>query len=113
RGGAVKLPEFNRTLRQLVALPLVLLVLMTGFVVWQIVAAARAQRALDHSDQITAQVQRLQNLIIDQETGLRGFQLTGDPAMLAPWTAALGPTQAQFEALQTLLATDPAQLTAL
>ena len=109
----MKLPEFNRALRQLVVLPLVLLVLMTGVVVWQIVAAARAQRALDHSDQITAQVQRLQNLIIDQETGLRGFQLTGDPGMLAPWTSALDPTQAQFEALRTMLADDPAQLGAL
>lgn len=109
----MKLPEFNRTLRQLVAFPLALLVLMTGFVVWQIVAASRAQRALDHSDRITAQVQHLQNLIIDQETGLRGLQLTGDPGMLAPWTAALGPTQAQFEALHTLLGGDPEQLAAL
>ncbi len=109
----MRLPEFNRTLRQLVALPLVLLVLMAGFLVWQIVAAARAERALDYSDQITAQVQHLQTLIIDQETGLRGFQLTGDPVMLAPWRSALGPTQAQFASLRTLLAGDPAQLAAL
>ncbi|MGB9032148.1 MAG: CHASE3 domain-containing protein [Acidobacteriaceae bacterium] len=106
----MKPPEFNRTLRQLVALPIVLLIMMAGFLLWQIVAATRAQRALDHSDQVTAQLQELQNLFIDQETGLRGFQLTGDPVMLDPWKAAAGPIQIYFGSLRTLLAGDAAQL---
>ena len=105
----MKLPEFNRTLRQLVALPILLLVLMAGFLVWQIVATARAQQQLDHSDQVTSQVEKLQSLFIDQETGLRGFQLTGDQVMLAPWEAAAGPIQVQFATLQGLLAADPQQ----
>ena len=105
----MKLPEFNRTLRQLVALPILLLVLMAGFLVWQIVATARAQQQLDHSDQVTSQVEKLQSLFIDQETGLRGFQLTGDQVMLAPWEAAAGPIQVQFATLHGLLAADPQQ----
>lgn len=109
----VKLPQFNRTLAQLVALPLVLLVLLAGFLLWQIEAAARAQRALDRSDRISNQVQQLQNLFIDSETGLRGFQLTGDAAMLAPWNAAEAPIQRQFATLSSLLAGDPAQIAAL
>ncbi|MGC2618691.1 MAG: CHASE3 domain-containing protein, partial [Acidobacteriaceae bacterium] len=109
----MKLPEFNRTLRQLVALPILLLVLMAGFLVWQIVATERAQEQLDHSDQITGQVQNLQNLFIDQETGLRGFQLTGDRVMLAPWDAAAGPIQLQFASLRALMADDAGQLAAL
>jgi PAS domain S-box-containing protein len=105
----LKLPEFNRTLRQLVALPILLLVLMAGFLVWQIAATARAQQQLDHSDQVTSQVEKLQSLFIDQETGLRGFQLTGDQVMLAPWEAAAGPIQVQFATLHGLLAADPQQ----
>lgn len=101
--------EFNRTLRQLVALPILLLVLMAGFLVWQIVAATRAQAALDHSDQVTAQLQELQNLFIDQETGLRGFQLTGDLTMLDPWKAAAGPIQIHFANLRVMLAGDREQ----
>ena len=42
----MKPPEFNRTLRQLVTLPVVLLILMAGFLVWQIVAAAAARTAI-------------------------------------------------------------------
>lgn len=106
-------PTFNRTLRQLVALPILLLLILASFLVWQIQATARAQRELDHSDQVTAQLQELQNLFIDQETGLRGFQLTGDPVMLAPWKAAAGPIQSRFSELQQMLAGDPDQLAQL
>jgi PAS domain S-box-containing protein len=100
---------FNRTLRQLVALPILLLLILGGFLLWQIQATAGAQRELDHSDQVSARLQELQNLFIDQETGLRGFQLTGDPIMLAPWKAAAGPVQSQFGGLQQMLTGDPAQ----
>jgi PAS domain S-box-containing protein len=106
----VKLPEFNRTLRQLVTLPIVLLVLLAGFVVWQILAATQAQRALDHSDQVTAQLQELQSQFIDQETGLRGYQLTSDPTMLEPWLGATAPIQTHFANLRGLVSDDDAQL---
>jgi CHASE3 domain sensor protein len=86
---------------------------MAGFLVWQILAATRAQSAIDHSDQITAQLQELQNLFIDQETGLRGFQLTGDAVMLDPWKAAAGPIQTRFATLREMLAGDGAQLTSV
>lgn len=104
---------FHRTLRQLVALPILLLLVLAGFLLWQIVATARAQQELDHSDRITAQLQELQNYFIDQETGLRGFQLTGDPGMLAPWKAAAAPIQVEFGSLRQMLAGDPAETTEL
>ena len=109
----MKPPAFNRTLRHLVALPILLLLILASFLLWQIQATARAQRELDHSDQVTAQLQELQNLFIDQETGLRGFQLTGDPVMLAPWKAAAGPIQIRFGDLQQMLSGDPDQLAQL
>jgi PAS domain S-box-containing protein len=109
----LRLPEFNRTLRQLVTVPIVLLILMAGFLVWQIVAATTAQTALDHSDQVTAQLQELESLFIDQETGLRGFQLTGDPVMLDPWKAAAGPIEMHFANLRAMLPGDNAQLKSL
>ena len=104
---------FNRTLRQLVALPILLLLILGSFLVWQIQASSRAQRELDHSDRVTDQLQELQNLFIDQETGLRGFQLTGDPVMLSPWKSAAGPIQSRFGDLQQMLAADPAQMAQL
>lgn len=99
--------------RRLVAIPILLLVAMAGFLVWQILAETQAQRQLDHSDQISAEVQELQSLFIDQETGVRGFQLTGDAAMLAPWTSAATPIQRHFTILHSMLGDSPAQMAAL
>ncbi len=109
----MKPARFNRTLRQLVALPIVLLILLAGFLVWQIDSATRAQRDLDHSDQVTAQLQELLNLFIDQETGLRGYQLTGDRVMLTPWESAAAPIQTHFANLREMLAGDGAQTVSL
>jgi len=102
-------PQFHRTVRQLVTLPILLLVLMAGLMAWQILAAIGAQRQLDHSDRVSAQLDILQGHLIDQETGLRGFQLTHDPVMLAPWQAAAGPIQIEFGSLHNLVAFDPVQ----
>lgn len=109
----MKALQFNRTLRQLVELPILLAILLAGFLVWQILATSRAQQMLDASDRITAQIVELQNLFIDQETGLRGYQLTGDPSMLAPWHAASAPIQARFHSLNGLLAADAQQTATL
>ena len=109
----MKAPAFNRALRQLVALPILLLAMLAAFVFWQIESATRAQRQLGHSDQVTAQLQELLKLFIDQETGLRGFQLTGDPVMLAPWEAAAGPIQSHFANLREMLAGDRTQQASL
>ena len=49
-------------------------------------------------------------MFIDQETGLRGFQLTGDAVMLDPWKSAAGPIQIRFATLRDLVAGDGAQL---
>jgi signal transduction histidine kinase len=54
------------------------------------------------SDRVTAAGNRLERLIIDIETGLRGFLITGEDRFLAPWNDARSafPRQAQmFEQL--------------
>jgi PAS domain S-box-containing protein len=99
----VNLREFNRILRQTLFLPILLLLALAGFAAWQILRSSSAVRTIDRSDEFTAQLVGLQKLIIDQETGLRGFQLTGDPAMLAPFKAAMGPIDNRFDSLHQQL----------
>ena len=41
-----------------------------------------------HSQQVIATANRLQTLVIDLETGVRGFAITRDPAYLQPWRSA-------------------------
>jgi PAS domain S-box-containing protein len=105
----VNLLEFRRVLRQTLYFQIFLLLVLAAFVLWQIGQSSRAFRALDQSDQITAQVVELQKLIIDQETGLRGYQLTRNPAMLAPYHQAASEIPKHFAALSALLSGRPNQ----
>ena len=44
---------------------------------------------LDHVEPANAAVLRLEIALLNQETGIRGFELTGDPTFLAPYTMGL------------------------
>src|SRR4051812_40481009 len=64
-----------------------------------LILAARHQRAQSRAAEETtrtvAQVERVQKLALDLETGLRGFVITGDPPFLAPYEGARGRFPAQ------------------
>ena len=99
----VNLSEFRGILRQTLFLPILLLLLLAAFVLWEIRESAEAFHALDVSDQIATQVSELQNLMIDQETGVRGYQLTHNPAMLDPYHQAAPEIPKRFAAITDLL----------
>lgn len=106
----MKVNEFRRILRQALFVPIVLLLLLAIFFLAQLGRFADAMNGLHRSDQITAQIIDLQKLILDQETGMRGYVLTGDPVMLAPYTQGMEPVQNSFAKLRVLLAGDKEQL---
>lgn len=105
----MNLLEFRRILRQTLYFPILLLLVLAAFVLWELVQSSRAFRALDLSDQITTHVVELQKLIIDQETGLRGFQLTRNPAMLDPYHKAELEIPKDFANISALLSGRPNQ----
>ncbi len=50
----------------------------------------------------------LTRLVVDQETGVRGFALTGDEAFLAPYLAARGEVRQRLAGLRARSAGDAA-----
>jgi signal transduction histidine kinase len=68
-------------------------------------ATAREARSRD----VTAASLRLEKLVVDMETGIRGLTLTRDPAFLEPYTNARKALPAQRAALQALVVNDPVQ----
>ena len=107
----MNLRDFNRVLRETLLLPILLLLALAVFAAWQIHQSSSALMAIDRSDALTAEINELQKLIVDQETGLRGYQLTNDPVMLAPFRAAAEPVGKHFDRLHHAIAArnDPAQ----
>ncbi|MFZ0661297.1 MAG: CHASE3 domain-containing protein [Acidobacteriaceae bacterium] len=106
----MKVTEFRRILRQALFVPIVLLLLLAIFFLAQLGRFADAMNGLHRSDQITGEIIDLQKLILDQETGMRGYSFTNNPAMLAPFTAGMVPIEQSFAKLHVLLAGDNAQL---
>lgn len=104
------LAEFRRILKQAFLVPFLTLLVLGGILFWQTVVTRKAQYDLDHCDRIRTRIAELERLIIDQETGLRGLELTHDPSMMAPYKAAEGPIQDRFSRLHDLLADNPQQL---
>ena len=78
----MNLHAFNRVLRTTLLMPIILLGVLAGVLVWQIQEAIGAQTRVASTSEIIQRLYKLQALIVDEETGLRGYQLTGDKQML-------------------------------
>jgi PAS domain S-box-containing protein len=106
----LNLHQFRQILVTTVLLPLVLLLLLALVLAWQIQRTLREQRRIDHTDRITAQLNELERLVVDQETGLRGYQLTHDATTLEPYQNAEGALHGTLDRLLLLVRDDPDQL---
>jgi PAS domain S-box-containing protein len=95
--------RFQRTLRQVLLLPIVACLLLAGVLVWQISGANSTVGLIEDSDQRIALATLIEKLIVDEETGLRGYQTTSDPRFLAPYRDAEAPMQHAIAQLQPML----------
>ena len=84
---------------------LTILVLAGAVVIAQLLAAGRSKSAELDRGILPAQAQayRLQGALVDQETGVRGFGITGQPSFLQPYTAGLATESAAAARLHTLI----------
>ncbi len=106
----MNLHQFRQILVITFLLPLVLLLLLALVLAWQIQRTLREQRRIDHTDRVTALLNEMERLVVDQETGLRGYQLTHDPTTLQPYENAEGALHLSFDSLLMLVRDDPDQL---
>lgn len=88
--------SFDRTLRQILIVPVIIVLLGAGTLYWQMYRANLTVAQVQHADESFSESLQLERLIIDEETGLRGFQITGDQRFLEPYTAAERQLPAEF-----------------
>jgi signal transduction histidine kinase len=65
---------------------------------------------VDHTDRVITQAQQSENLIINMETGMRGFLLTGDPASLKPFNQSKLQVGGELDVLSRMVADNPPQV---
>ena len=97
--------------RMLIASGLLALVIGAAFaVLLSSVADLRAsERRTQRSEEVLAVANVMERLVVDVETGQRGFIITGQPRFLTPWRHAQTAFFQQAGTLERLVASDPGQ----
>ena len=98
--------RFKRTLRQVLLLPIIACLLLACVLVWQIRGANATVGLIEESDSRADLATRIEGLVVDEETGLRGYQVTSDPRFLQPYRNAEAPMQQAIDKLQSMARPD-------
>jgi CHASE3 domain sensor protein len=93
-----------------VVVPLVLMIGLSGVLLWQIRHLINESQWVDHTDRVIGQANDIRKLLSDMESGERGYLLTGNPQFLESYTDALPEIDPSFERLNSLVADNPAQV---
>lgn len=99
------LPNFNR----LIILPLAVLGLLCLVLSYGLRSVEQRSLAVDDADLVISHSNNLIRLMVDEETGLRGYLLTKDPVFLEPFQVADKRLDSEFSALFGLLSKFPTQ----
>ena len=80
------------TRRMVVASGLLALIVGAAFAVLlvSVTDLRTSERLARHSEEVLAAANQVERLVIDLETGVRGFVITGQDQFLEPWRAAQG-----------------------
>lgn len=92
--------------RVVLALPLLMLAVAAGLFYGTAVRESSAQGSVTHSRLVVAQIDLIRTLVLDGETGIRGYLLTDDPAFLQPTAMARAQIPAGLSALAGLVRDD-------
>jgi len=101
--------RFQRLLRRTVALPVVLLVLLAVTLAAEILVLSWSLRWVDHSDQVMNQARTATRSIVEMDTALRGYYLTGDQTLLESYNDIKAKVPEQLDAVLELTADNPSQ----
>jgi PAS domain S-box-containing protein len=80
--------SFDQILRQVFIVPVVAVLLGAAALGWQMNQAYRTVNHIESADELITRTEGLEALVINQETGLRGYQTTADPQFLQPYNKA-------------------------
>ncbi|HEU4636120.1 MAG TPA: ATP-binding protein [Edaphobacter sp.] len=105
----MNLTEFNRILRQVFLLPIAAFLITAGALYLQVRDANETVRLIQNNDANITQAALVAKLIVDQESGLRGYQATGDERFLTEFRQAESTIQTELDNLSNAVRFDPNQ----
>ncbi|MBD2740161.1 CHASE3 domain-containing protein [Coleofasciculus sp. FACHB-1120] len=102
--------NFRRRLTRAIALPFILMLALSGILFLQLNHLLSVTRWVDHTDRVIAQANYTQRLLLDMESGIRGYLVTGNPSFLAPYQASSLLIDPAFNDLRSLISDNPRQI---
>jgi PAS domain S-box-containing protein len=105
----VNLSQFKTILRQVFLLPVVALLVVAGALYVQIRGANVTVNLIQDSDARISQATLVSKLIVDEESGLRGYETTGDSRFLQPYADAESRLQKEIQNLDQVAGGDADQ----
>jgi PAS domain S-box-containing protein len=100
--------RFQTLLWLSLAVPAILMVLMASVVAFEVSELRQALDWVDHTDNVIAEARAALRRIVDAESGLRGYLVTGEPEFLQPWQPT-SKDHARFARLEEMVSDNPAQ----
>jgi PAS domain S-box-containing protein len=94
---------YNRLLLRLIGIPIASLALLALALGYGLQRVQQSAHAVDRADVVISRANNLIKLMVDEETGLRGYLLTRDPAFLQPMRDANRDFGPAFQALSGLI----------
>jgi len=101
---------FKRILVRNIGLPLATGVLSIIVFVALIYNLLSVMGMVEHSEKVLRQANVVSRLAVDQESGMRGFLITGDEAFLTPYTISHAKSAAAMASLTALVGDNPMQV---
>ncbi len=101
--------KFRAFLRRTVIVPFIAALLLAGAALWAAYDLNVSMQRVNHSDQVVGQSRRVLKLLVDMETGERGYLITGNDAFLQPYQDASKVVDSEYQTLYQLVADNPQQ----
>ncbi len=96
--------KLKSLLRQMILVPMGITAALAILLLWETFDLNRSLQSVDHTDQVLDQSRNLLASLIDMESGMRGFIVTGDESFLQPYTEGTKRIDPEYRALDGLVA---------
>ena len=101
--------KFKSLLRQMIAVPIVMMAIFAGLLLWETFDLNKSLLWVDHTDQVLDRSGHLLKLLIDMESGTRGYIATGDENFLHSYLEGLKRFDPEFGVVNQMVADNPLQ----
>ena len=100
---------FKSLLRRVIVVPIAVTAILAGLLLWETFDLNKSMQWVDHTDRVLDQSGHLLMLLVDMESGTRGYIATGDETFLHPYLGGTKRFDPDFVALYQKMNDNPPQ----